>query len=75
MTCHLRLVRPSRPVAQTQAECLFRALTAIRQPVVDAEVRDHARDFLLAVCKHGVTAGIRARALQAMRDHGLLELA
>lgn len=57
---------------QTQTECLFRTLHAMRQPTVQREVKANAERQLKAYAVMGATCAIRLRAIQALQRNGMM---
>jgi hypothetical protein len=62
----------SRRYLQTQTECLFRTLYAIRQPAVQREVKDTAERQLKAYAVMGASCAIRLRAIDALKRAGMM---
>jgi len=62
----------TRRYLQTQTECLFRTLYAMRQPTVQREVKATAERQLKAYAVMGATCAIRLRAIDALKRNGML---
>ncbi len=62
----------TRTRTQTQVECLFRTLHAMRQPTAQREVIDNAHRQLKAYAVWGGTLKIRLRAIEALQRGGVM---
>lgn len=59
-------------ILQTQTECYWRTLAALRCPVIEAETRSRAASTLWQTARCAATPVLRDRAIAAMQRFGLV---
>lgn len=57
---------------ETHAYCLWRAAVALRQPVLEADQRDEAKQLLWSIARFGATPRLKLKATDALRRAGVV---